>query len=130
MPHGDGIVSFTGKLGIYGNAVIVDHGFGVSTVYGHLSAIDTHVGSSVTTETVIGLSGDSGLVTGGRLYLAVLVQGYPVSPMEWMDKNWVRDHIINKLADVKNDLGVSNTQEIDHDWITNEVEEDGYVMPF
>ena len=60
----NGIVVFTGALGIYGNAVIIDHGLGLFSLYGHLSAIDTTVGKNVAKGEKIGLSGTSGL--GGR----------------------------------------------------------------
>lgn len=56
-----GVVVFTGALGIYGNTVIIDHGLGIFSLYGHLSSISTAVGKTVAKGEKIGLSGMSGL---------------------------------------------------------------------
>src|SRR5215467_3313759 len=53
-----GTVAFTGDLGIYGNAVILDHGLGLFSLYGHLSAIDVKVGDAVAKRQVIGKTGE------------------------------------------------------------------------
>src|SRR5690606_34670998 len=50
----NGIVVYAGPLGIYGNAVIIDHGMGVSTLYGHMSSIDVNVGDEVKKNQIIG----------------------------------------------------------------------------
>ncbi|MDR2337577.1 MAG: M23 family metallopeptidase [Deltaproteobacteria bacterium] len=124
LPLAEGVVVFTGKLGVYGKAVIIDHGFGLSSMYGYLSESYVRAGDSVQRESVLGKSGNSGLAAGAKLYLAVLVQGQAVSPIEWWDRSWVKDHVLNKLADVKNDLGVSNTDEVDFDWVVIDEEEE------
>ena len=94
----DGIVVFAGWFGIYGNAVIVDHGCGVQTLYGHLSSIDVKEGESVKREQVIGHSGQTGLAGGDHLHFAVLLDGIPVSTIEWWDPHWIHDRIEAKLA--------------------------------
>ncbi len=92
-----GIVSFTGDLGIYGNAVIIDHGLGLSTLYGHLSSIDVKEGEQIKQQQIIGKTGETGLAVGDHLHFATLLQGVPVLPKEWWDAKWIRDNIKPKL---------------------------------
>jgi murein DD-endopeptidase MepM/ murein hydrolase activator NlpD len=88
-----GIVAFTGALGIYGNTVIIDHGLGLFTLYGHLSSIDTTVGKNVAKGEKIGLSGMSGLAGGDHLHFSMIVGGKFVDPKEWWDPHWIKDNI-------------------------------------
>jgi murein DD-endopeptidase MepM/ murein hydrolase activator NlpD len=88
-----GIVVFTGTLGIYGNAVIIDHGLGLFTLYGHLSSIDTTVGKNVLKGEKIGVSGMSGLAGGDHLHFSIIVGGQFVDPKEWWDPHWIKDNI-------------------------------------
>jgi murein DD-endopeptidase MepM/ murein hydrolase activator NlpD len=88
-----GIVVFTGSLGIYGNAVIIDHGLGLFSLYGHLSSIDATVGKNVAKGEKIGLSGTSGLAGGDHLHFSILVGGQFVNPQEWWDPHWIKDNI-------------------------------------
>ena len=88
-----GIVVFTGALGIYGNAVIIDHGLGLFSLYGHLSTIDATVGKNVAKGEKIGLSGTSGLAGGDHLHFSILVGGQFVNPQEWWDPHWIKDNI-------------------------------------
>ena len=92
-----GEVVFTGYLGIYGNMVILDHGFGVFTLYSHLSQIQVEVGSPVGPETVIGLTGHTGMAGGDHLHFSVLVNGIFVNPLEWWDSQWLTLNILNYL---------------------------------
>jgi murein DD-endopeptidase MepM/ murein hydrolase activator NlpD len=94
----DGVVAFAGYMGIYGNCVVLDHGFGLQTLYGHLSAIDVKVGDKVGRGQPVGKSGASGLAGGDHLHFAVLLQGLPVSPIEWFDKKWLTDRLKLKLG--------------------------------
>lgn len=89
-----GMVVFTGTLGIYGNAVIIDHGLGLFSLYGHLSVINTSVGKSVTKGEKIGNSGMSGLAGGDHLHFSILAGGQFVNPQEWWDPHWIQDNII------------------------------------
>ncbi len=91
----NGIVVFTGTLGIYGNAVIIDHGLGLFSLYGHLSAITTTVGKSVRKGEKIGNSGTSGLAGGDHLHFSIIVGGQFVNPQEWWDPHWIKDNINN-----------------------------------
>ncbi|MCE2558699.1 MAG: M23 family metallopeptidase, partial [Acidobacteria bacterium] len=88
-----GVVVFAEYLGIYGNTVVVDHGYGLMTLYSHLSRIDVEVGQEVAAGERLGLSGETGMAGGDHLHFAVLVGGLPVNPLEWFDAKWIRDHI-------------------------------------
>lgn len=88
-----GVVVMTEYFGIYGNTVIVDHGYGLQTLYSHLSRIDVEAGQPVDTGQRLGLSGETGLAGGDHLHFAVLVGGLPVDPLEWFDAKWIRDHV-------------------------------------
>lgn len=88
-----GVVVMTEYLGIYGNTVIVDHGYGLQTFYSHLSRIDVEVGQAVDGGRRLGLSGETGLAGGDHLHFAVLLGGLPVDPLEWFDAKWIRDHV-------------------------------------
>ncbi len=88
-----GIVVFTGALGIYGNAVIIDHGQGLFSLYGHLSAINTSVGKKVAKGEKIGASGTSGLAGGDHLHFSIIAGGQFVNPQEWWDPHWIKDNI-------------------------------------
>jgi murein DD-endopeptidase MepM/ murein hydrolase activator NlpD len=92
-----GIVAFTGDLGIYGNTVIIDHGLGLTTLYGHLSSIDVKEGESVKQKQIIGKSGETGLAVGDHLHFGVYLNGVAVLPIEWWDEKWIRDNITPKL---------------------------------
>jgi len=95
----NGRVILARDLGIYGNSVVIDHGQGLCTLYGHLSSIHVSEGQTVTKGEVIGNSGKSGLATGDHLHFGVLVHGVPVNPIEWWDAHWIRDNIDRKLQD-------------------------------
>jgi murein DD-endopeptidase MepM/ murein hydrolase activator NlpD len=93
-----GIVVFAGPLGIYGNTVIIDHGFGLFTLYGHLSMINMKAGQAVRKEEVIGNSGMTGLAGGDHIHFSILVGGQFVNPVEWWDPHWIADNVTGKIA--------------------------------
>ena len=93
-----GKVAFTGDLGIYGNVVILDHGLGLFTLYGHLSSIDVKVGDSVEQKQILGKTGETGLAAGDHLHYGVYLNGVAVLPVEWWDRKWITDNIEPKLA--------------------------------
>ena len=92
-----GVVVFAGPLTIYGNGVIVDHGLGLQTLYAHLSRIDVRVGDRVERGQELGRTGTSGLAIGDHLHFEVLIHGISVTPLEWWDGKWIRDHITRPL---------------------------------
>ena len=95
----NGVVVFTGYLGIYGNTVIVDHGLGLSSLYAHLSDIGVKVGQSVARGETLGASGSTGLAGGDHLHFSILVGGEFVNPTEWWDAHWIQDNVTGKLTE-------------------------------
>jgi murein DD-endopeptidase MepM/ murein hydrolase activator NlpD len=83
---GDGIVTFAGRRGGYGNAVMINHGYGYQTLYGHNSKIVVKVGSKVKKGDLICYSGNSGTSTGPHLHYEVLVEDKPVNPALFLRK--------------------------------------------
>jgi murein DD-endopeptidase MepM/ murein hydrolase activator NlpD len=94
-----GVVAFAGPLTIYGNAVILDHGLGLQTLYAHLSSIDVKVGDKVTRGQELGRTGATGLAVGDHLHFEVLVAGVSVTPLEWWDAKWIRDRVNRPLKE-------------------------------
>lgn len=93
-----GTVAFTGDLGLYGNTVILDHGLGLFTLYGHLSSIDVKVGDAVAQRQPIGKTGETGFAGGDHLHYGVYLDGVAVLPVEWWDAKWINDNVGPKLA--------------------------------
>ncbi len=104
MAANAGKVAFAGELGELGLSVIIDHGFGLATVYGHLSETSAAPGSVVAKNQPIGRTGTSGLALSEEVYFEVRLHGVPVSPNEWWDESWVTDHIDNKVAFVRTEV--------------------------
>ncbi|MGE0448276.1 MAG: M23 family metallopeptidase [Vicinamibacterales bacterium] len=98
MAANDGRVVLAGYFGIYGNCVIIDHGMGVASLYGHLSSIDVGVGDRVRKGQTLGRSGMTGLAGGDHLHFTMLVRGQPVNPVEWWDPHWIADRVERKLV--------------------------------
>ncbi len=88
-----GVVVFAAPLTIYGNTVVVDHGLGLQTLYGHLSSIEVKEGDQVKQGQALGRTGITGLAVGDHLHYEVLIGGVSVTPVEWWDGRWIRDHI-------------------------------------
>jgi hypothetical protein len=93
-----GRVLYADALGIYGNCVIIDHGLGLASLYGHLSSIEVKPGDEVSKGQRIGITGQTGLAGGDHLHFAMLVRGVYVDPVEWWDPKWLRDRFDPKLA--------------------------------
>jgi len=93
----DGVVVFAGFLGIFGNAIVIDHGCGVQSLYGHMSSLEVKEGDHVKRNQEIGRSGQTGLAAGDHLHLTMLLDGVPVNPIEWWDAHWIHDRIQAKL---------------------------------
>ena len=94
----DGIIVHAGYLGIYGNAVIVDHGYGLQSLNGHLSSVNVQQGQTVAKGETLGLTGETGLAGGDHLHFTILLQGLSVNPIEWWDDHWIRDRLKRKLG--------------------------------
>jgi murein DD-endopeptidase MepM/ murein hydrolase activator NlpD len=80
----DGLVEFADFMGGYGRAVIVDHGHGISTRYGHLKAFAVFPGQRIHRGDTIGFVGDSGRSTGPHLHYEVRINDIPVNPRKYL----------------------------------------------
>lgn len=78
---GSGVVIIAGWYNAYGHAVLIDHGGGVTTLYGHQSRVIVRSGQSVSKGQVIGYSGNSGMSTGPHCHFEVRKHGRPVNPL-------------------------------------------------
>ena len=96
-----GIVVNASWLGIYGNCVVIDHGLGVQSLYGHLMSFDVKVGDTVTRGQVVGKSDSTGLAGGDHLHFTLLVGGHMVNPVEWWDPHWMTDRVERKLKEAR-----------------------------
>jgi murein DD-endopeptidase MepM/ murein hydrolase activator NlpD len=92
-----GVVAFTGDLGLYGNAVIVDHGLGLFSLYGHMSQVDVKPGDAIRKAQIIGKTGETGFAGGDHLHFGIYLDGVAILPVEWWDSKWIRDNIDPKL---------------------------------
>jgi murein DD-endopeptidase MepM/ murein hydrolase activator NlpD len=92
-----GKVLFAENLGIYGNCVVVDHGYGIQSIYAHLSEIGVKPGDAVAKGQLLGKSGATGLAGGDHLHFSMQVDGVQVNPVEWWDAHWLQDRIHSKL---------------------------------
>lgn len=80
----DGVVAVVENRAGYGRLVVLDHGFGISTLYGHLSAYNTHVGMHVKRGEVIGYEGQSGRATAPHVHYEVRLYNTPVNPWRYL----------------------------------------------
>jgi murein DD-endopeptidase MepM/ murein hydrolase activator NlpD len=91
-------VVYAADLGIYGNCVVVDHGYGLQSIYGHLSEIAVKPGDMVKKGQALGKSGSTGLAGGDHLHFSMQVDGVQVNPVEWWDEHWIHDRILSKVG--------------------------------
>ena len=80
----NGVVTFVGKKGPYGNLLIIDHGYGLVTRYGHLKSIDVKKGAKVSRGDVIAKMGSTGRSTGPHVHYEVRLNGVPVNPEKYI----------------------------------------------
>jgi Membrane proteins related to metalloendopeptidases len=93
-----GKILYASNLGIYGNCIVVDHGYGLQSIYGHLSEIGVKPGDMVQKGQTMGKSGSTGLAGGDHLHYSMQVDGVQVNPVEWWDEHWIKDRILSKLS--------------------------------
>ncbi len=96
-----GVVVAAAFLGIYGQTVILDHGFGLFSTYSHLSQITVKPGDRLAKDDVLGFTGMTGLAGGDHLHFGIFVHDTFVDPIEWWDPHWIRDNITSKLDAVQ-----------------------------
>jgi murein DD-endopeptidase MepM/ murein hydrolase activator NlpD len=95
----DGVVLMAQYFGIYGNTIAIDHGYGLLSLYGHLSAFKVKEGDPVKRGQTIAQSGETGLAGGDHLHFSMILQGTQVDAREWWDPHWIRDRIQSKLEE-------------------------------
>ena len=93
----EGKIVFAGRIGIYGNTIIIDHGFGIFSMYAHLNRMDVQTGQMVEKGTIMGRTGMSGLAGGDHLHFSMLVHHTFVNPVEWWDPMWIKNNITSKI---------------------------------
>ena len=93
----DGRIVWAAPLGIYGNCVVVDHGYGLQTIYGHMSHIDVHEGDMVKRGQMMGQSGMTGMAGGDHIHFAMQLDGVQIDPKEWWDSHWIQDHVAKRV---------------------------------
>ena len=93
----DGKVLLASMLGIYGNCIVIDHGFGLQSIYGHLADFAVKPGDVVKKGQQIGKSDSTGMALGDHLHFSMQVDGVQVNPVEWWDEHWIHDRILSKL---------------------------------
>jgi murein DD-endopeptidase MepM/ murein hydrolase activator NlpD len=80
----DGLVVFAGREGGFGNMVIIDHGYGITTRYGHCSSLETKLGQKVKRGDVVARVGNTGRSTGPHVHYEVAVNGVSVNPSRYI----------------------------------------------
>lgn len=97
-----GKVLLAKQLGVYGKTILINHGFGLSTLYSHLDQISVSQGEVVYSGSILGLSGQTGWAFGDHLHFGVLIQGIPVRCAEWLDSKWIQHNITNVFEKARN----------------------------
>ena len=101
MASNAGRVVFAEYQGIFGNTIIIDHGFGLQSLYAHLNSFKVKAGDKVSKGQVFAESDSTGLAGGDHLHFTMLLAGVEVNPIEWWDPLWVQKHILERLAAAK-----------------------------
>jgi murein DD-endopeptidase MepM/ murein hydrolase activator NlpD len=96
---GAGKVVFAGNDGDgFGNKIIINHGYGYTTIYGHLSAINTKAGVEVKRGEKIGLSGSTGISSGPHLHYQIELYGQPVNPLSYLSNELTEEEYFKILG--------------------------------
>lgn len=98
LASNDGKVVYAAPLGIYGNCIVVDHGYGLQSIYGHLSEIGVHEGDMVKRGQVMGKSGMTGMAGGDHIHFSMQLEGVQIDPKEWWDAHWIKDHVAKRVS--------------------------------
>ncbi len=93
-----GKVVYAADLGIFGNCVVLDHGYGLQSIYGHMQRIDVKAGDMVEKDGKLGIAGSTGLAEGVHVHFGMQIGGVQINPREWWDEHWIHDRILSKLT--------------------------------
>jgi hypothetical protein len=96
-----GKVVMVESVGIYGGTVMIDHGFGLFSMYSHLNSMAVSKGQMVAKGDIIGKTGMTGLAGGDHLHFGMLVNKTFVNPIEWWDATWIKNNITSKIESVR-----------------------------
>jgi len=88
-----GRVVWAKYFGIYGNCILIDHGYGLMSLYAHLNDFEVKAGDTVAQGQLIAHSDSTGLAGGDHLHFSMLLDGVQVNPLEWWDPHWIHDRI-------------------------------------
>lgn len=80
----DGVVSFASQKGLLGNLVVIDHGHGIMTRYGHLDTMTVQAGERVKRGQIVAKMGNSGRSTGPHLHYELRLNGVPINPSKYI----------------------------------------------
>lgn len=92
-----GVVLLKSYLGLYGNTLLLYHGFGVSSIYAHMHESSLEVSDEVSIGQQLGKTGQTGWAFGDHLHFGILIQGHFVRLNEWIDQKWVDENVVNVL---------------------------------
>jgi hypothetical protein len=98
MAANDGRVVWASDLGIYGNCVVLDHGYALQSIYGHMREIDVKVGDMVKKGQKMGIAGETGLAGGVHVHFSMQADGVQINPREWWDEHWIKDRVLSKMS--------------------------------
>ena len=99
-----GRVVFVDFVGIYGKTVLLDHGFGLFSMYSHLNSFNVTVGQMVSKNDILGYTGSTGMAAGDHLHYSMLVRNTFVNPIEWWDEGWIKNNISDKIKEVQSTI--------------------------
>ena len=92
-----GRVVWTKYFGIYGNCVLLDHGYGLMSLYGHMNDFAVQPGEMVKKGQILGHTDSTGMAMGDHLHFSMLIDGVQTDPLQWWDPHWVQGHILQPL---------------------------------
>ncbi len=89
-----GIVEFAGYNGANGNMILINHGYGLYSLYCHCSELFVQKGQNIIPGMNIAKSGQTGYALGDHLHFSILISGIYVNPNEWMNGEWLQKNIL------------------------------------
>jgi murein DD-endopeptidase MepM/ murein hydrolase activator NlpD len=77
--------------------VVLDHGYALQSLYGHMRQIDVKVGDLIKKGQKMGIAGETGLAGGVHVHFGMQIDGVQINPREWWDEHWIQDRILSKM---------------------------------